>query len=110
VVFSVADGDLIQTLELGAREDGLYLDKLAFVSSEVSQTVAEFDAGLPGNSLPPPPPPRACVSQGPALAAGQDKFLGGVHSGSQLPNFAAYFNQVTRKTRARGAASKQPVM
>jgi endo-1,4-beta-xylanase len=93
--FSVAEGALEQTLQIGAREDGLAIDKLAFVASAVSQTVAELDAGRAGNILPPPPAPRACVPRGPALAANQAKFLGGAHSAAQLPNFSAYFNQVT---------------
>lgn len=95
VRFTVAEGALTQTLQIGAREDGLDIDKLALVASAVSQTVAELDAGLPGNIIPPPPPPRVCVSGGPALAAGHPKFLGGVHSPAQLPNFTSYFNQVT---------------
>jgi endo-1,4-beta-xylanase len=93
--FTVTEDALAQTLQLGAREDGLVIDKLAFVESAVSQTVAELDAGLPGNILPPPPPPRACVPGGPALGSGHDKYLGGVHSPAQLPNFTSYFNQVT---------------
>jgi endo-1,4-beta-xylanase len=95
VRFSVGEGALAQSLQIGAREDGLAIDKLAFVASDVSQTVAELDAGLPGHILPPPPPPRACVSRGPALAANQSKFLGCAYSTAQQPNFAAYFNQVT---------------
>lgn len=93
--FSVAEGELSQTLQLGAREDGLDLDKLALVLADMSQTVAELDAGLPGNILPPPPPPRACTPRGPALAEHQRKFLGGAYSAAQAPNFTAYFNQVT---------------
>jgi GH35 family endo-1,4-beta-xylanase len=93
--FSVAEGELVQTLQLGAREDGLVIDKLALVASDVSQTVAELDAGLPGNILPPPPPPRECTPRGPALAENQSKFLGGAYSAAQAPNFAAYFNQLT---------------
>jgi endo-1,4-beta-xylanase len=95
VVFSVAEGALLQTLEIGAREDGLAIDRLAFVAADVSQTVAELDAGAPGHILPPPPPPRICVPRGPALAHNQSKFLGGVYSAAQLPNLTAYFNQVT---------------
>jgi endo-1,4-beta-xylanase len=95
VVFTVEEGSLLQTLQIGAREDGLSIDKLAFVAADVSQTVAELDAGAPGNILPPPPPPRVCVARGPALAHNQSKFLGGVYSTAQLPNLAAYFNQVT---------------
>lgn len=93
--FNVGEGELVQTLQLGAREDGLVIDKLALVASAVSQTVAELDAGLPGNILPPPPPPRECTPRGPALAENQSKFLGSAYSAAQAPNFTAYFDQVT---------------
>ncbi|HTV17761.1 MAG TPA: endo-1,4-beta-xylanase [Polyangiaceae bacterium] len=95
VRFTVTEGELAQTIQLGAREDGLVIDKLAFVASPVSQTIAELDAGLPGNILPPPPPPRECTPRGPALAENQSKFLGSAYSPAQAPNFTAYFNQVT---------------
>jgi endo-1,4-beta-xylanase len=102
--FSVAEGSLVQTLQIGAREDGLDIDKLAFVATGVSQTVAELDAGLPGNILPPAPPPRVCVPRGPALAVNQSKFLGSVYSAAQLPNFTAYFNQVTPENAGKWGA------
>jgi endo-1,4-beta-xylanase len=35
------------------------------------------------------------VPQGPPMAEGQDKFVGGVCCGRQRPNFEMYFNQVT---------------
>jgi GH35 family endo-1,4-beta-xylanase len=95
VRFTVSEGELLQTFQLGAREDGLSLDKIAFVRSDVSQTVPELDLGLPGHILPPPPPPRACVAYGPALAQNQAKFLGEAYSPAQSPNFTGYFNQVT---------------
>jgi endo-1,4-beta-xylanase len=93
--FSIGEGQLVQTLQIGAREDGLVIDELALVASDVSQTVAELDAGLPGNIVPPPPPPRECTPRGPALAEFQSKFLGGAYSAAQAPNFTAYFNQLT---------------
>jgi GH35 family endo-1,4-beta-xylanase len=95
LTFSIGEGELAQTLQLGAREDGLVIDKLALVASDVSQTVAELDAGLPGNILPPPPPPRECTPRGPALAENQSKFLGSAYSAAQAPNFTAYFDQLT---------------
>ena len=99
--FSIADGELDQTLELGAREDGLFIDKLAFVAADVSQSVAELDAGLPGNILPPPPPPRECTPRGPVLAENQSKFLGSAYSPAQARNFTAYFNQLTPENAAK---------
>jgi GH35 family endo-1,4-beta-xylanase len=94
LVFEVSDASQPLLLQIGAREDGLDIDKFALVESNVYETVAELDAGLPGSTVP-PPEPRACVPTGPALAATQTKFLGSVYSAAQLPNFTAYFNQVT---------------
>ncbi|HEY5852379.1 MAG TPA: endo-1,4-beta-xylanase [Lysobacter sp.] len=39
--------------------------------------------------------PLALHAQGAPLAAGQQKFLGSVHSPTQLPGFAGYWNKVT---------------
>jgi endo-1,4-beta-xylanase len=90
--FPVPDGALTQTFEVAGREDGLFLDKFAFGRVGVFFTVFELDNGLPGSTVPPPPP---YVPPGPPIATGQPKFLGGVSSPSQLPNFRAYWNQVT---------------
>jgi GH35 family endo-1,4-beta-xylanase len=102
--FSVTADALTQTLQLGVREDGFDIDQLALVRSDVSITVAEIDAGLPGNILPPAPPPRVCTPRGPALAVNQGKFLGGVHSPAQLPSFLAYFNQLTPENAGKWGA------
>lgn len=50
--FTVNEGALTQTFQLGSREDGLYIDKFAFAPADVPLTVAELEAGL----LPERPP------------------------------------------------------
>jgi endo-1,4-beta-xylanase len=90
--FPVAAGSLTQTFQIAGREDGLFIDKLAFGRQGVFFTVSDLDNGLPGTEVPPPPP---FVPPGPPIATGKPKFLGGVSSPSQNLNFSAYFNQVT---------------
>ncbi|PHN01627.1 glycoside hydrolase [Flavilitoribacter nigricans DSM 23189 = NBRC 102662] len=88
--FEVTADALTQTFQIGAREDGLDIDKIAFARADYFYTVQNLDlveAGSPdmdggGPGLPP-------------IAEGQDKFLGNVYSTSQLPGFANYWNQVT---------------
>ena len=46
--FTVSAGSLTQTFQIGAREDGLDLDKIAFGLSGYAFTVANLDAGGPG--------------------------------------------------------------
>ncbi len=95
LAFKVEAGKLSQTFQLGAREDGLEIDKLAFGPARISHTVAELTRQQPGRYIPPKPLPPPFTPQGPALATGKSKFLGGAYSNAQAVNFAAYFNQVT---------------
>jgi endo-1,4-beta-xylanase len=90
--FPVPADALTQTLQIGGREDGLFVDKLAFGQQGVFFTVGNLDSGTAGTTVPPPPP---YVPPGPPLALDQPKFLGGVSSPPQNLNFNAYFNQVT---------------
>ena len=50
IVFTVPSGNLTQTLQIGARENGLDFDKFAFAASAYTFTVAELDAGGPGTA------------------------------------------------------------
>ena len=90
--FVVPDGALTHTFEIAGREDGLWIDKLAFGPQGTFFTVFQLDNGLPGTTEPPPPP---FVPTGPPIATGEPKFLGGVYSPTQVVNFTAYWNQVT---------------
>jgi hypothetical protein len=63
--FVVSAGNLTQTLQIGAREDGLDLDKLVFGTAGYVFTVAELDAGGPGV-----PPTPVALALPPDLVAG----------------------------------------
>ena len=51
--FTVTAGNLAQTFQIGAREDGLNIDKFVFGSASYTFTVANLDNGTDGT----PPPP-----------------------------------------------------
>jgi len=48
LTFAVTAGNLTQTFQIGAREDGLDIDRLVFGTTAYQFTVAELDAGGPG--------------------------------------------------------------
>lgn len=106
--FKVEADQLSQVFEMGARENGLDIDKIAFAPARISHTVAELDGGLAGKYIPPKPPPPPFTPSGPALAQGQSKFLGCTYSPRQAPNFTAYFNQLTPENAGKWG-SVEPV-
>lgn len=89
--FTVTAGNLTQTFQIGAREDGLDIDKFVFGTTGLYFTVANLDAGAQGSTT----PPTVFTPTGPPMATGKPKFLGGVYSTPQKPFFNNYFNQVT---------------
>jgi endo-1,4-beta-xylanase len=88
VVFSVTEGELVQTFQIGAREDGLDFDKIAFARADYYYTVSNLDNGEEGTNDP------SGNTMSP-IAEGKPKFLGNVYSGAQVPGFTNYWNQVT---------------
>lgn len=52
--FTVTAGNLTQTFQIGAREDGLSLDKFVFGSAGYSFTVSNLDNSTDGTPAPPP--------------------------------------------------------
>lgn len=88
-----APDDLTRTFSIGAREDGLDIDKLAFGKSRFFFTVANLDSAQAGSLSDPnedvEPPPRE------PLAKGKSKFLGCGMDGLQRYRFEEYWNQVT---------------
>ncbi len=85
--FTVPEDSLVQIFQVGARENGLYMDKFVFGKSGLYYTVEILMSGGEGlESL-----PRA----GTPLAEGQDKFLGSAWDDIQAPGFTAYWNQLT---------------
>jgi endo-1,4-beta-xylanase len=91
VTYTVPAGSLTQTFQIGARENGLDIDKFVFGAVGQYFTVANLDAGVAGTA---PTPPQPYTPSGPPMATGKPKFLGGIWSPAQLNNFTAYWNQV----------------
>jgi len=90
ISFMVAEDSLMQIFQIGAREDGLDIDKIAFGKSKLYFTVGNLDNGEPGSTVPP-----GEVWDGPPLASNQTKFVGNIYSASQVQNFEAYWNKVS---------------
>ena len=53
VTFTVPAGSLTQTFQIGGRENGLDIDKIAFATNGLFFTVNMLDNGLPGSTSPP---------------------------------------------------------
>jgi endo-1,4-beta-xylanase len=90
VTFRVEPGELTRTFEIGAREDGFDIDKIAFGREGIYYTVDNLDKGEAGSRYPPEEEPV-----GPPLAYGLDKFLGCCYGYASRRDFAGYWNQVT---------------
>ncbi len=92
ITFYVHPDSLAQIFQIGGREDGLDIDKIAFGRANLFYTVKSLDQQLPGaTEKVVPQPPYA----GPPLAHKQTKFVGNIYSSAQRQNFEAYWNQVT---------------
>ena len=61
ITFQVPSGNLTQTFQIGARENGLELDKFVFGTVGYTFTVSNLDNGTDGTPPPPPPPATATV-------------------------------------------------
>lgn len=90
VSFTVPEGELKQTILIGAREDGLQFDKFAFGLSDQEYTVSKISKGTSGSD----PDTNEPETTHP-IAHGKWKFLGSCHSGAQSRDFSKYFNQIT---------------
>lgn len=104
----VAAGALTQTFQWGTREDGMFMDKLAFGRSGVCYTVADLDAGRSATGVcppPPPPDPPAHTRTDPPLASGKTRFLGSAWSPAVASTqFTNYWNQVTPENGGKWGA------
>jgi len=88
--FTVPVDSLTKIFQIGAREDGLDIDKIAFGKSYLYYTVENLDSMEAGTTELP-----GEVWEGPPLASNQPKFVGNVHSANQIQNFESYWNKVT---------------
>ncbi len=91
--FYVSIDSLTKTFQIGSREDGLDIDKIAFGKSNLYYTVSELDNGLPGT----PTLPTVDTTKpytGPPLASKQPKFVGSAYSSPQEEGFQYYWDQL----------------
>lgn len=88
--YTVEEDALTVTFQVGAREDGLYLDKFVFGKTGMYFTVGNLMNGEAGSTEPPEEEPI-----GTPIADGQEKFLGSGWDYIQAPNFPSYWNQST---------------
>jgi endo-1,4-beta-xylanase len=91
VTYTVAAGNLTQTFQIGAREDGMDFDKFVFGQSGLYFTVANLDAGQQGSVT----PPVTFIPTGTPIATGKPKYLGSAYSAQQAPYFGVYWNSMT---------------
>lgn len=92
--FYVHIDSLTMTFQIGSREDGLDIDKLAFGKASLYFKVKCLDSVVAGwasmQSV-----DTGTVWKGPALAAGQGKFLGNAYGDTPDNIFANYWTQLT---------------
>ncbi|MBN1398430.1 MAG: endo-1,4-beta-xylanase [Bacteroidetes bacterium] len=91
--FYVSMDSLTRVFQIASREDGLDIDKLAFGKSYLYYTVNNLDSIQAGSSTG-KAVDTSLIYKGPALAAGQDKFLGNVGDPPESI-FLNYWNQLT---------------
>lgn len=87
VSFLVSSDALSKTFQIGAREDGFDIDKIAFAKTGLFYSVKNLDNVEPGRTTDGP--------DSKPIAEGKGKFIGNVFSSSQIKYFANYWNQVT---------------
>jgi endo-1,4-beta-xylanase len=92
--FRVEPDGLVQTFQIGGREDGLDIDKFAFGKSHLWFTVGMLENGLPGSPTRPAEDTTGTVWEGPAFSSDPDKFLGSGWDRVDT-NFMDYWNQLT---------------
>lgn len=90
LTFTVVADNLVQTFEIGAREDGIDIDKIAFGKHGIYYSVDNLNNGQAGSDTLP-----GRKYHGPPLATGLDKFLGCVHSRGSKRDVVEYWNQLT---------------
>lgn len=98
--FHVDSASLVKTFQIATREDGLFIDKLAFGKDGLFYTVEALDNGLAGTTE---MPIDSSLYQGPPIAEGSVKFLGNVKDRGD-DNFANIWNQITPGNEGKWAS------
>jgi endo-1,4-beta-xylanase len=95
-VFYVHPDSLTKTFEIASREDGLDIDKIAFGKNWLYFTVGNLDNIQAGSTtMQTKVIDSTLIWKGPALAAGQAKFLGNVPNEPPEKTFTNYWTQLT---------------
>ncbi|MDZ7723516.1 MAG: endo-1,4-beta-xylanase [candidate division KSB1 bacterium] len=89
LVWVLDSDELTRIFEIGARENGLRIDKFAFGRSDLFFTVENLDHGEPGSEETPELPYTR------SIAHGKEKFLGNIYASDQIEWFDIFWNQVT---------------
>lgn len=92
IQYTVAPEKLTVTFQIGARENGLDLDKFAFGRADLVFTVEALDTMKAGTHDVVSTVPIPTLTP---IAQGKKKFLGNVYSAAQQERFTEYWNQVT---------------
>jgi endo-1,4-beta-xylanase len=94
--FYVSMDSLTRIFQIAGREDGLDIDKLAFGKSYLFFTVVNLDSVQTGSTtMQTTTVDSSLIWKGPALAAGQAKFLGNVPNEPPENTFTNYWTQLT---------------
>ncbi|SMO47556.1 endo-1,4-beta-xylanase [Gracilimonas mengyeensis] len=97
--FMISDPDsLMRTFQVGARENGFRIDKIAFGLTDYYYTVENLNNGEVGSPTPPDEEPP--VEMDP-IAEGKEKWLGNIYSSAQIDGFTNYWNQVTAENAGK---------
>ena len=102
--FYVAPDNLTLSFQIGARENGLRIDRFAFGRSDLFYTVANLDNGEPGATE--VGGPEIVLPENP-IAAGKPKFIGNIYSGNQVENFEYYWNYVIAENAGKWGSVEQ---
>ena len=94
--FTVSVGNLTQTFQIGARENGLDMDKFLFGTSTNTFTVADLDAGNPGT------PPAVTNSPSAALSLPPDIVTGNLIQFNDNGNWTWYSDERSIVDKAGG--------
>ncbi len=93
VTLSVGTDNLNKTFQIGSREDGLDIDKIAFGKANLLFSVNCLENGLPGKTVL-KAVDSTLIWKGPAIASGQAKFLGNTEDPPKNI-YSKYWNQIT---------------
>lgn len=94
ITFAVDENNLTRVFQIGAREDGLRIDKFVFGLANQQFTVENLNNGEAGCS-------PGEIEENLPLADGLEKFLGCCFSSSIESGFEEYWNQVTPENASK---------